>query len=61
MWLRGLQKITQRNTWDLKLIDHLSTLVKGGHDDEDQTNFQKVSSMSSTTIDLKLGLRKEMS
>ncbi|CAK9882051.1 unnamed protein product [Sphagnum jensenii] len=37
------RKITQRNTWDLKLIDHLSTLVKGGHDDEDQTNFQKAS------------------
>ncbi|KAH9555802.1 hypothetical protein CY35_08G136100 [Sphagnum magellanicum] len=41
--LAAENKITQRNTWDLKLIDHLSTLVKGGHDDEDQTNFQKAS------------------
>jgi len=41
--LAAENKITQHNTWDLKLIDHLSTLVKGGHDDEDQTNFQKAS------------------
>jgi hypothetical protein len=39
---RELQKITQRNTWDLKLIDHLSTLVEGDDEDEDNTNFQKV-------------------
>jgi hypothetical protein len=40
--LAAENKITQRNTWDLKLIDHLSTLVEGDDEDEDQTNFQKV-------------------
>lgn len=39
-----MQKITQRNTWDLKLIDHLSALVQGDDDEDDQTNFQKASS-----------------
>lgn len=38
-----MQKITQRNTWDLKLIDHLSALVQGDDDEDDQTNFQKAS------------------
>ncbi|CAM6034485.1 unnamed protein product [Sphagnum compactum] len=41
--LAAENKITQRNTWDLKLIDHLSTLVEGDDEDEDQTNFQKAS------------------
>jgi hypothetical protein len=40
--LAAENKITQRNTWDLKLIDHLSTLVEGDDEDEDNTNFQKV-------------------
>lgn len=38
-----VQKITQRNTWDLKLIDHLSEIVRGDDDEDDQTNFQKAS------------------
>ncbi|CAK9234237.1 unnamed protein product [Sphagnum jensenii] len=41
--LAAENKITQRNTWDLKLIDHLSTLVEGDDEDEDNTNFQKAS------------------
>lgn len=41
--LAAENKITQRNTWDLKLIDHLSALVQGDDDEDDQTNFQKAS------------------
>lgn len=38
-----LQKITQSNTWDLKLIDHLSALVHGDDEVDDQASFQKAS------------------
>ncbi|KAG0622472.1 hypothetical protein M758_3G099900 [Ceratodon purpureus] len=41
--LAAENKITQRNTWDLKLIDHLSALVQGDDDEDDTTNFQKAS------------------
>nr|PNR50721.1 hypothetical protein PHYPA_009907 [Physcomitrium patens] len=36
-------EITQSNTWDLKLIDHLSALVQGDDEQDDQDSFQKAS------------------
>lgn len=36
-----LVEITQSNTWDLKLIDHLSALVQGDDEQDDQDSFQK--------------------
>lgn len=37
----GVQKINQKNTWDLRLIDHLSEIIRV-EDDDAETNFQKV-------------------
>lgn len=38
-----LQKINQKNTWDLELIDHISHIVKAdSRENNSQTNFQKV-------------------
>lgn len=36
------QKINQKNTWELGLIDHLSEIIQAGEEDDDETNFQKV-------------------
>ncbi|GBG78147.1 hypothetical protein CBR_g26183 [Chara braunii] len=41
--LASENKITQKNTWDLQLIDHISDIVKSEVDDQNQTNFQKAS------------------
>lgn len=38
-----LQKINQKNTWELGLIDHLSEIIRVRPEDDDETNFQKVS------------------
>ena len=38
-----VQKITAKNTWDLHLIDHISDIVKDSKEENEQTNFQKVS------------------
>lgn len=38
----AFQKINQKNTWELSLIDHLSDIIKV-EDDDTETNFQKVS------------------
>jgi condensin complex subunit 2 len=36
------QKINQKNTWELGLIDHLSEIIHAGEEEDDETNFQKV-------------------
>jgi hypothetical protein len=36
------QKINQKNTWELGLIDHLHEIIQVGEEDDDETNFQKV-------------------
>ncbi|GAQ79827.1 Chromosome condensation complex Condensin subunit H [Klebsormidium nitens] len=46
--LASENKITQKNTWELKLIDHASDLVLADHDDGSQTNFQKASCVLET-------------
>lgn len=40
--LASENKINQRNTWELSLIDHLSDIIKVD-DDDTETNFQKAS------------------
>lgn len=40
--LTSENKINQRNTWELSLIDHLSDIIKVD-DDDTETNFQKAS------------------
>ena len=37
-----MQKITQKNTWELNLIDHLTEIIKVEEEDDSETNFQKV-------------------
>eukprot|EP00899_Mesostigma_viride_P029496 jgi/Mesvir1/9731/Mv12196-RA.2 len=41
--LAAENKITTRNTWNLKLIDHMIEIVNMTDEDSDQTNFQKAS------------------
>lgn len=41
--LSSQNKINQKNTWELKLIDHLSEIIKVEADDDAETNFQKAS------------------
>jgi hypothetical protein len=41
-WGKFCQKINQRNTWELGLIDHLSEIILAGEEEDDETNFQKV-------------------
>ncbi|KAF2285719.1 hypothetical protein GH714_007378 [Hevea brasiliensis] len=38
-----LQKIDQKNTWELKLIDHLSDIIKVASEADTETDFQKAS------------------
>ena len=42
MFISGVQKINQKNTWELNLIDHLCEIVKVEEEDDTETNFQKV-------------------
>lgn len=37
------QKINQKNTWDLDLIDHLTDIIRDEDDNDAETNFQMVS------------------
>lgn len=37
-----LQKINQKNTWELNLIDHLCDIIKVEEENDSETNFQKV-------------------
>lgn len=37
----SVQKINQKNTWELNLIDHLTEIIKVEEEDT-ETNFQKV-------------------
>lgn len=37
-----LQKINQKNTWELNLIDHLCEIIKVEEENDTETNFQKV-------------------
>ncbi|KAK3199794.1 hypothetical protein Dsin_023209 [Dipteronia sinensis] len=41
--LASENKINQKNTWELKLIDHLSELIKVETGGDSETNFQKAS------------------
>lgn len=43
--LASENKINQKNTWELNLIDHLSVIIqsKSEDDDDDENNFQKAS------------------
>lgn len=38
-----VQKINQKNTWELNLIDHLCEIIKVEEENDAETNFQKVS------------------
>lgn len=38
-----MQKINQKNTWELGLIDHLHEIIKVEEGNDAETNFQKVS------------------
>ena len=38
----SVQKINQKNTWELNLIDHLCDIIKVEEEDDAETNFQKV-------------------
>jgi hypothetical protein len=37
-----VQKINQKNTWELNLIDHLTDIIKAEEENDTETNFQKV-------------------
>ncbi|XP_066311943.1 condensin complex subunit 2 [Miscanthus floridulus] len=41
--LASENKINQKNTWELGLIDHLSEIIQAGADEDEETNFQKAS------------------
>ncbi|XP_020098267.1 condensin complex subunit 2 isoform X2 [Ananas comosus] len=41
--LASENKINQKNTWELRLIDHLSEIIQVRSEDDDETNFQKAS------------------
>ncbi|XP_078445889.1 condensin complex subunit [Wolffia australiana] len=41
--LASENKINQKNTWELNLIDHLSEIIMVESDDDAETNFQKAS------------------
>lgn len=41
--LASENKINQKNTWELGLIDHLSEIIQAGEEMDDETNFQKAS------------------
>ncbi|XP_052178447.1 condensin complex subunit 2 isoform X2 [Diospyros lotus] len=41
--LASENKINQKNTWDLSLIDHLCDIIKVEEEDDAETNFQKAS------------------
>ncbi|GMY31162.1 condensin complex subunit 2-like [Fagus crenata] len=41
--LASENKINQKNTWELKLIDHLSEIIKVEAENNTETNFQKAS------------------
>ncbi|XP_039847809.1 condensin complex subunit 2-like isoform X3 [Panicum virgatum] len=41
--LASENKINQKNTWELGLIDHLHEIIQVGEEDDDETNFQKAS------------------
>ncbi|CAJ1979073.1 unnamed protein product [Sphenostylis stenocarpa] len=41
--LASENKINQKNTWELNLIDHLTDIIKVEQEDDAETNFQKAS------------------
>ncbi|KAK7342080.1 hypothetical protein VNO80_25023 [Phaseolus coccineus] len=41
--LASENKINQKNTWELNLIDHLTDIIKAEQEDDAETNFQKAS------------------
>lgn len=45
MLIYWVQKINQKNTWELNLIDHLTEIIKVEDEDDTETNFQKVVSL----------------
>lgn len=49
-----VQKINQKNTWELGLIDHLYEIIKVEEESDAETNFQKVSSDSICIVQVQL-------
>lgn len=49
-----VQKINQKNTWELGLIDHLYEIIKVEEESDSETNFQKVSADSICIIKVQL-------
>lgn len=47
-----LQKINQKNTWELGLIDHLCEIIKVEEENDVETNFQKVCFLISMSLKL---------
>lgn len=41
--LASENKINQKNTWELNLIDHLTDIIKAEEENDSETNFQKAS------------------
>lgn len=44
--LASENKINQKNTWELNLIDHLCDIIKVEEENDTETNFQKVCCIS---------------
>lgn len=42
IYLCSFQKINEKNTWELPLIDHLSDVFKNNDNQDAQCNFQMV-------------------
>jgi len=45
-----VQKINQKNTWELNLIDHLTDIIKAEEENDTETNFQKVCMLKISVI-----------
>ncbi|KAL8459040.1 hypothetical protein ACS0TY_036498 [Phlomoides rotata] len=50
--LASENKINQKNTWELNLIDHLCDIIKVEEEDDSETNFQKITWMGLLFVDL---------
>ena len=53
-----VQKINQKNTWELNLIDHLTEIIKVEEENDMETNFQKVILLDALFYSCERGLRE---